>query len=127
MAEEGQGFHPGSRRCFAAGAPSALAEEPEPTLADCGEWSGTQPPRSAAWGRYSLKKKIEKDLTLLENSAPRSKPYLDIQASPFGELLDVYYRNGEEAVALDPPAGSLGRSAGMPWRKVPSSGCCTRF
>ena len=59
-------------------------------------------------GRYSLKKKIEKDLTLLENSAPRTKPYLDIQASPFGELLDVYYRNGEEAVALEPPAGSLG-------------------
>ena len=59
-------------------------------------------------GRYSLKKKIEKDLTLLENSAPRTKPYLDIQASPFGELLDVYYHNGEEAVALDPPAGSVG-------------------
>ena len=59
-------------------------------------------------GRYSLKKKIEKDLTLFENSASRSKPYLDIQASPFGELLDVYYRNGEEAVALDPPARSLG-------------------
>ena len=64
-------------------------------------------------GRYSLKKKIEKDLTLFENSASRSKPYLDIQASPFGELLDVYYRNGEEAVALDPPARSLGEKLSL--------------
>lgn len=59
-------------------------------------------------GRYSLQKKLENDLSFSENSAPRTKPYLDIQATPFGELQDVYYRDGEEAVAFDPPRGSLG-------------------
>ena len=59
-------------------------------------------------GRYSLQKNLENDLSFSENSAPRTKPYLDIQATPFGELQDVYYRDGEEAVAFDPPAGSLG-------------------
>ncbi|WKS64409.1 hypothetical protein [Corynebacterium accolens] len=59
-------------------------------------------------GRYSLQKNLENDLSFSENSAPRTKPYLDIQATPFGEIQDVYYRDGEEAVAFDPPAGSLG-------------------
>lgn len=59
-------------------------------------------------GRYSLQKKLENDLSFSENSAPRTKPYLDIQATPFGEIQDVYYRDGEEAVAFDPPRGSLG-------------------
>lgn len=59
-------------------------------------------------GRYSLQKNLENDLSFSENSAPRTKPYLDIQATPFGEIQDVYYRDGEEAVAFDPPPGSLG-------------------
>ncbi|ERS52228.1 MULTISPECIES: hypothetical protein [unclassified Corynebacterium] len=59
-------------------------------------------------GRYSLQKKLESDLSFSENSAPPTKPYVDIQATPFGEIQDVYYRDGEEAVAFDPPAGSLG-------------------
>lgn len=59
-------------------------------------------------GRYSLQKNLENDLSFSENSAPRTKPYVDIQATPFGEIQDVYYRDGEEAVAFDPPAGSLG-------------------
>ncbi|MGV0382326.1 hypothetical protein ACUY26_07170 [Corynebacterium segmentosum] len=59
-------------------------------------------------GRYSLQKKLENDLSFSENSAPRTKPYVDIQATPFGEIQDVYYRDGEEAVAFDPPPGSLG-------------------
>ena len=59
-------------------------------------------------GRYSLQKKLESDLSFSENSAPLTKPYVDIQATPFGEIQDVYYRDGEEAVAFDPPPGSLG-------------------
>lgn len=59
-------------------------------------------------GHYSLQKKLESDLSFSENSAPLTKPYVDIQATPFGEIQDVYYRDGEEAVAFDPPAGSLG-------------------
>lgn len=59
-------------------------------------------------GRYSLQKNLENDLSFSENSAPLTKPYVDIQATPFGEIQDVYYRDGEEAVAFDPPAGSLG-------------------
>lgn len=59
-------------------------------------------------GHYSLQKNLENDLSFSENSAPRTKPYVDIQATPFGEIQDVYYRDGEEAVAFDPPAGSLG-------------------
>lgn len=59
-------------------------------------------------GRYSLQKNLENDLSFSENSAPLTKPYVDIQATPFGEIQDVYYRDGEEAVAFDPPPGSLG-------------------
>lgn len=59
-------------------------------------------------GRYSLRQKIKSELSFSENSAPRTEPYLDVQATPLGELQDVYYRDGEEAVAFDPPAGSLG-------------------
>lgn len=59
-------------------------------------------------GRYSLQKNLENELSFSENSALRTKPYVDIQATPFGEIQDVYYRDGEEAVAFDPPPGSLG-------------------
>jgi len=59
-------------------------------------------------GRYSLQKNLENDLSFSENSAPLTKPYVDIQATPFGEIQDVYYRDGEEAVDFDPPPGSLG-------------------
>ena len=51
---------------------------------------------------------IDKLRPMISIGVDRSKPHLKITASPFKEILQVDYREGNTVVEFDPPAGSRG-------------------
>lgn len=46
--------------------------------------------------------------TMVAIGLDRSKPNLNVQASPFKEILHIEFREGSQVVEFDPPAGSRG-------------------
>lgn len=58
-------------------------------------------------GRYSLKKKLTKDLSASENSS-MSKRHLRVKSNFFNAIVEIFYHDGKNTVALDPPEGSFG-------------------
>ncbi|GAB48516.1 hypothetical protein [Mobilicoccus pelagius] len=68
-----------------------------------GRYSGTADGDLPLMGRRGITK-----LASVGSALSRSKPHLRIRANTFDDLLEVYYRDADSIIEVDPPAGSRG-------------------
>ncbi|GAB3943072.1 hypothetical protein [Corynebacterium tapiri] len=58
-------------------------------------------------GNYPIPDRmVSNKLNSVRVGVDRSRPFIQLRFNAFNELIDVYFRRGEEVAELDPPAGS---------------------